>query len=118
VIEADVDDQKALRDAGAAFWASLQSDDEPPVDCSDSTYEAVRSLNPLIDPDTEIEIGELWSAYEQTAYAASSYAAELQGIKSQILAAMGTAKYATHNNQSVLRRQMSSAGTPYLKEIA
>jgi len=118
VIEADPEDQKTLREAGAAFWASLQANDEPPIDCSDSTYEAVRALHPEIDREADVEIGSLWEQYVKADKKRAVYAEQLQAIKSQILAAMGTARIATANDQPVLRRQMSSAGTPYLKEIA
>lgn len=118
VIRADAGDQRALREAGAAFWESLQNNDEPPLDCSDSTYESVRDLNPEIDREADIEIGALWSEYEAARVVRDDSAAKLTGVKSQILAAMGTARIATANTEPVLRRQMSSAGTPYLKEIA
>lgn len=118
VIEADPEDQRLLREAGERFWQSLQTDDEPPIDCSDSTYQAVRDLNPLIDKDADIEIGALWDEYDATKAQRDHHEAELTGVKARILAAMGTARIATHNTIPVLRRQMSSAGTPYLKEIA
>lgn len=118
VIEADAEDQATLREAGAAFWASLQADTEPPIDCSDSTYEAARKLNPEIDKDAEIEIGDLWREFNSLAQMRDSYEDELRSVKSKILAAMGTARIAKSNDIPVLRRQMSSAGTPYLKEIA
>lgn len=119
VIEADSDDQRTLREAGAAFWESLQANDEPPIDCSDSTYAAVRELNPQIDPDVDAEIDpDLWAAYLEHKTAGEHHASELQRIKSQILATAGTARLITYNTEPVLRRQMSSAGTPYLKEIA
>lgn len=119
VIDADPEGQATLRDAGAAFWASLQIDDEPPIDCSDSTYEAVRALNPEIDRDLEHAIDpELWGQYLTHKSAVVVNEAALTGVKSKILAAAGIARSITFDDQPVLRRQMSSAGTPYLKEIA
>lgn len=119
VIEADWRDQLTLRQSGEAFWKSLQNDDEPPIDCSDSTYEAVRQLNPQIDADMEYAVDPVrWHAYLQLKEAATTTAAGLQQAKSELLAAMGKARIAKANDIPVLRRQMSSAGTPYLKEIA
>jgi putative phage-type endonuclease len=119
VIEADPADQAALREAGAKFWQSLQDNDEPPIDCSDSTYEAVRKMHDDIDPDAQHPLDmDLWQKYLMHKVAANHHEAELQGVKSKILAAMSTARTATFNDEPVLRRQKSSTGTPYLKEIA
>jgi putative phage-type endonuclease len=55
-IDFDEADAAALREAGAAFWASLQTDDEPPIDASFATYEAVRDRHPGIDSDLEVDL--------------------------------------------------------------
>jgi putative phage-type endonuclease len=119
VIEADPVDRAALRDAGAKFWQSLQDNDEPPIDCSDSTYEAVRKLHPEIDRDADVELSrQLWGDYFSARMQAENATKKITEAKSKILAAMGTARIATFQDSPVLRRQMSSTGTPYLKEIA
>lgn len=119
VIEADAEDQATLRAAGEQFWQSLQTDNEPPIDCSDSTYEAVRRLYPGIDPDEVVELNAIkWHEYLQLRQSADAAAEGLQRVKSELLAAMGTARIGTYQDVPVLRRQMSSTTTPYLKEIA
>ena len=66
----DEADAASLREAGAAFWESLQADDEPPIDASWATYEAVRDLHPEInDEDVEID-PQLWVDYAQTKHVA------------------------------------------------
>lgn len=118
VIEADPTDQHTLRDAGRRFWESLALNDEPPIDCSDMTYQAVRDLNPLIEKDALVDLtSEVWGEYLTHKSAVRHHEAELTGVKSRILAQMGTARSARYAEMTVLRRQMSSSGTPYLKEV-
>lgn len=118
-IAADPEDQVALRDAGAAFWASLATNDEPPVDASFATYEAARKRYDDIDPDAEpFEIPNgIWDTYCATRDSIANRENTLRQLKSGLLDGMGTARIATNDGTPVLRRQMSSAGTPYLKEI-
>lgn len=119
VIDADPQDQATLRDAGRRFWDSLALDDEPPIDCSDATYQAVRDLNPLIDKAGIFDLSpDLWADYLEHKQGLDEHEEALTGVKSRILAAMGTARTARFAEIAVLRRQMSSAQTPYLKEVS
>lgn len=118
-IDFDETDAASLRDAGAAFWASLQTDDEPPIDCSIATYDAVRKVHADIDRDTELEIpAHLWGQFIATKTAIDSHDAAYRKARAEILAAMGRTHFATVNGLRVARRQASGNGTPYLKEIA
>jgi putative phage-type endonuclease len=116
-ITADADDQAVLREAGARFWESLQNDDEPPIDASFATYEAVRELHPQIDgSDMEIDPA-LFGEYQFLRQAADSYAADLRAAKSRVLAAMGNARRALVNGTPTLRRQPGRGGAITLREI-
>lgn len=118
VIDADPADQAALRDAGAAFWASLQTDDEPPIDASHETYEAVRALHPDIEPDAAVEVDRvLYETYH-------SACADLEAMKewkrqrqSELLAAIGNARLATVDGTPVLRRQPGRNGAVSLYPV-
>lgn len=117
-IDYDEDDAYALREAGAAFWASLQTDTEPPIDASFATYEAVRELHPDIDGALEVEIpAELHDAYHFTKQMADSYADEHREVKSKVLAAMGNARRALVDGTPVLRRQPGRGGSVSLYPI-
>jgi len=110
VIDADPDDQLALRDAAAAFWWSLQTDDEPPLDASESTYQAVRSLHPEISgEDTTIDPA-LYAAYLLSEGKAEEWERTHRETKSRVLAAMGDARRGLVNGTAVFRRQPNRNG--------
>lgn len=104
------------RKVAQAFWEALQTGQRPDWDGSDATYNAVRAENPNIE-DTAVEIDGVWQIAE--AQAEFERAKEkLTQIKSQILAAMGSAKtaYVEHNGEriTVVQRQARGEGLPYL----
>lgn len=110
VIDADPDDQLALRDAAAAFWWSLQTDDEPPLDASESTYQAVRSLHPEISgEDTTIDPA-LYAAYLLSEGKAQEWERTHRETRSRVLAAMGDARRGLVNGTPVFRRQPNRNG--------
>lgn len=117
-IEFDKTDAAALRDAGAEFWTSLQTDDEPPIDASWETYEAVRDLHPDIDPDLDVDLDpDLWDRFNFTKQMADSYADEHRHVKSALLHAMGNARRALTDGTPVLRRQPGRNGAVSLYPI-
>lgn len=116
-IEYDEADATALREAGAAFWASLATNDTPPIDASFSTYEAVRALHPDIDgEDAELEPA-LYGRYALAKQDADSTADAYRQAKSEVLNAMGNARRALVNDQPVLRRQPGRNGAVSLYPI-
>lgn len=116
-IEADREDQAALREAGAAFWASLATDHEPPVDCSFATYEAIRARHPEIDGE-DVEINPaLYGSYVLTKADAESAADAHRQVKSELLKAIGTARRALVGGTPVLRRQPGRGGSVSLYPI-
>lgn len=119
VIKANPGDQATLRAAAEKFWNSIQSDEQPPLDCTDHTYEAVRDLNPLIDKDLVIDLpGEVWHKYVAAKATIAAGEGALTFAKAEILQLMGAARVARFAKQDVLRRQLSSAKKPYLKEVS
>ena len=117
-IDYDGDDAKALRDAGAAFWESLHPSDEPPIDASHETYEAVRELHPDIDRNLDVEIPPaMFHEYLQAKENADTTADHLRQVKSQLLRTLGNARRALVAGTPVLRRQPGRGGNVALYEI-
>jgi putative phage-type endonuclease len=114
----DEADATALRTAGAAFWGSLETDDEPPIDASWATYEAVRDLHPEIEEDLDVQIdAELHAAYLATKAAADETSDAHRQVKSALLNAMGNARRALIDDTPVLRRQPGRGGSVALYPI-
>lgn len=117
-IDYDADDATALREAGAEFWASIQANDEPPIDCSFHTYEAVRDIHPDIEPDLDVEIpADLHAAYLATKAAADETKSAHQQVKSALLNVMGQARRALVDGNPVMRRQKARGNTVALYPI-
>lgn len=117
-IEADPEGQATLRAVAERFWASLQTDDEPPIDASDSTHEAVRKLHPDIDPDADADVDSaLYRRYLLTKQDADSAAAAHKQAKSEVLAAIGNARRALVDGNPVLRRQKAKGNNVALYPI-
>lgn len=109
-IEYDAADASALREAGAAFWDSLQTEAEPPIDASFETYQAVKELHPEIDGSDVTVDAALYGRYLATKADADSATAAHRQAKSELLTAMGEARRALVNEVPVLRRQLSRNG--------
>jgi putative phage-type endonuclease len=94
MIEADEFQQSIQVDMAIRFWNNLAGDIAPDWDGSESTYQAVRQMHPLIE-DREVELGELginlWNAQRK----ADEAKQELNEYKSRIMDIMGYAKTAT-----------------------
>lgn len=96
------------------MWELIQSQTQPEFDGLFSTYETVRALNPDIDADSSVELGELYLHYYEAAQAADEANQHLNEMKSRVLDAMGTAKRGLFDDRWVLTRQSKSGGNPYL----
>jgi putative phage-type endonuclease len=116
-IDYDEADATALREAGAAFWASLQTDEEPPIDASFATYEAVRDLHPEINGEDVDVNPALYARYATSKADADSATSAHRQAKSELLAAMGQARRALVNGAPVLRRQPGRGGSVSLYPI-
>jgi putative phage-type endonuclease len=113
-VKAEPFTQEANLEAVEQFRKYLIEDYEPDFDGSSSTYETVRALHPEIDPDVEVELGELAIYYFDAVDILTAAEADVTEIKSRILSAMGTAKRGLLDGEWVLTRQARGTGTPYL----
>jgi hypothetical protein len=115
-VERDEFEEQVLLQQAANFWNSIQKQEAPAWDGSESTYQAVREMHPLITDD-EVEIDgavDLVHLQDKVDQAQE----ELNKVKSQVLAAMGTAKhaYVEHKGERfrIASRQARGQGVPYL----
>lgn len=98
------------------WQACVDTDTAPAWDGSDATYEAVRRLHPLIDPDAEATIpchlaDALWAADADLKAADAT----LKALKSEVLDLAGNARtILTDTGLKVGGRQARGTGTPYL----
>ena len=114
VIDFDVDEARFLFESAAQFMDELDQGEAPPLDGSDSTYQAVRELHPDID-DVEIQIeDELAVHLAATKREAETAAAAHTQAKAWVLDAMGSARKATCNGLPIATRAAKNGGTPYL----
>ena len=109
--EAAVIEQKATE-----FWELVKANQPPTFDGSDSTYEAVRTMNPDVD-GSEIEIDGVHElAKLQDEFDAASE--KLKQAKSEVLGLMGKAKHAyiEHEGEKyrVATRQTRPGYNPFL----
>lgn len=118
VVEYDAPYAATLRAAGQDFMASVAEGVPPLLDGSTSTYEAVRELHPEIDGGAEIDLTpEQWLPYLDTKAALKSADEAHNLAKSELMEAMGSARYGRFLGQKVVRREARGQGRPYLKEI-
>lgn len=96
------------------MWWLIQSQTQPEFDGMFSTYETVRALNPDIEADEAVELGDLYLHYYEASKAAEEAGLRLNEMKSRVLDAMGKAKRGLFEDRWVLTRQSKNGGTPYL----
>ena len=105
VVERDPATEDAMVRICAAFHASLDSEDPPPLDDSVATWDAVRRLHPDID-GTDIEIPKtLAHRYVRAQNAAKKAEARARHTKALLLDRMGTARTASWGGTTIARRQ-------------
>jgi YqaJ-like viral recombinase domain len=93
------------------FWQSLQAEEPPELDQSVSTYRAVRELHPEIDYGVRVEVPEALAMDYRAALAEHKSAeATLRGLKSKILATVGSAQLVTCNGEVIAARQPHAKG--------
>lgn len=96
------------------FRAYIASDTQPDYDGALSTYQTIRELHPDIDPESEIELGELGVHYWLAVGDFEKAEAHLNEMKSRVLDAMGTAKRGLIHDEWRVTRQARGNGLPYL----
>lgn len=111
IVDRDPAMETAILDRLQDFAATLTSDTPPPLDDTVATYEAVRAEHPDIDRDATVALADD-EAWEWIAAKFKREAAEREerAAKTRLLDRMGNARLATHNGQTIARRQPSRAG--------
>lgn len=113
-ILADDFEMKSNLVAAEQFMDYVTKDVQPDFDGALSTYEAVRQLHPDIDPDGEVELGDLGVHYFNAVSDFAAAETKLNEMKSRVLDAMGNAKKGLVDGDIKVTRQARSGGTPYL----
>ena len=110
-VERDDDLIESVIDRCREFYDSLSADTAPPLDEHPATYDAVRKLHPDIDRDASVEL-TYDEACEYIAACRRMTIAEerSRAAKSLVLDRMGKARVATHNGQTIARRQPNRYG--------
>ncbi len=107
-----------LRSAATEFMDSLAAGQPPSIDPLDGhmdTYRAVRELHPDIDPDKTVQLtAEDAQEARDAARSLADAQNHQQAVKNRLIAAMGTARVAEHDGETIARRQARGTGTPYL----
>lgn len=115
VNRADIaDDIPFIIEEVARFEESLKAGEQPPIEGSDSTYQAIKELHPEIDGET-IELPDaLVSALLESRECLAAAEDAFGEAKNLIADHMGTAKKATWRKSTIYTRQAKNGGTPYL----
>jgi predicted phage-related endonuclease len=114
VVEYDKFEAEAMFAKVLDFHNRVLENRPPDFDGSSSTYEALRQLNPEINPDEKEELGQLGihlvNAYTDYQAAETHY----KEMQSRTLEAMGTAKYGVVDDKILVYRSQRGTGAPYL----
>ena len=115
-IEFDEFEAQVIEQKVTEFWQLVKEDKEPTYDGAESTYEAIREMNPNID-GSEVEIDGIHNLVAaQQAFEKAE--ADLRKQKSEILALMGDAQHAFTEHEGikyrVASRQARGSGKPFL----
>lgn len=96
------------------FRACVEADQQPDWDGSNSTYETMRAIHPDIEPDAEVELGDLgmhlYNAYADLQEQEKKY----KELQSRTLDALGQAKWGLVDDRRIVYRTSRNGGTPYL----
>lgn len=114
-IEWDAEVFAGLVDAGADWWASLESGTPPDLDDTVATYETVRGLHPDIDKGAEVETSrDMALAILDATMALEEAEATLQGLKTKALDLMGTAQHLTCEGEKIASRRAKKNAKPFI----
>lgn len=110
----DAAEAQLLRDAAVDFLATIVAGERPDIDAHGATYQVIREMHPEIDEadvDLENELAERYIA----ARCALADATETEQLARSLVAdAMGHAKRALWDGQTIATRQARGDGTPYV----
>lgn len=113
-LEANDFEQEVAVHMVTRFIDYIKEDKAPDFDGANSTLETLRALHPEIDPELEVELGDLGNEYFR-ALANLDVAQEVANLKKvEVLAKMGKARRGLINGIPMVSRQARGAGTPFL----
>lgn len=92
------------------FWDSLSGDQQPDLDDSVATYEAIRALHPDIDGTVVGVTGEAAGDFLAAQYGAKDAEAAARFAKTRLLAHMGRAQYAEVAGIRIAERRDNGKG--------
>ncbi len=92
----------------------ILTDVQPDYDGSTATYETIRQLHPDINPEGEVELGDLWVHYSNAMARLDEATYHANELKSRVLDALGDAKRGLYDDVVVVTRQSRNGGTPFL----
>ncbi len=114
-IEWDLDEAQLLIAAGREFMRTLENAEQPDIDDHTATYETIRELHPDIDPVT-VDIDTPLAVEFLDSKAAVKAAEDRARLATSLLAdAMGTAKTAKWDGDTIATRRAKNGGTPYVQ---
>jgi putative phage-type endonuclease len=115
-LEYSPDEVAAMRAAGRAFLDTIEAGDQPDIDGHAATYEAVREMHPLIEPDRVELPARIAVPYLQSLAAAQAADTERRRCTALVADAMGNAKDAFYSGQRIASRQAKKTpdSIPYL----
>jgi len=95
---------KGMSEAVAGFYAFVQTDTEPLLDGSTSTYETVRELSPGLT-EGEVDLDKLWVNLIASKMIAEAAEKTLKANQSIVLAYMNGTKYGLYQGKKVITLQ-------------
>jgi len=111
----DQAEAEELRAATVEFLDTIAAGVLPDIDAHSATYQVIREMHPLIDEaDVELD-NDVAHAYLAARLAVHDAEAQEQLAKSLIADAMGNAKRALWDGQTIATRRARGEGTPYVQ---
>jgi hypothetical protein len=96
------------------FLTCLETETKPSWDGSEATVKTVREMNPDIDPDTQVELGELGIHYGNALTDLDTQKEKVNELQARVLDAMGKARTGLVYDEPAFIRSSRKGGTPYL----
>ncbi len=96
------------------FLSHVKNDTKPDWDGSEATLAAVRTLNPDVTYDLDVELGQLGAHYLDAVADLAEQKTKVNLFSSQIIDEMGTARIGNVGGEAKLIRQSRAGSKPYL----
>jgi putative phage-type endonuclease len=96
------------------FLVCLENQSKPNWDGSEATVKTVREMNPDIDPDTDVELGELGIHYGNALTDLDTQKEKVNELQARVLDAMGKVRTGLVYGEPAFIRSSRKGGTPYL----